>query len=105
MTDDERAELAAEIAEDKKKSLVAAVADELRDSAGITTEEDCDLVAACVVDRIERTLYQLGWMPPRTYEAVQGWATRTAGIPEHHINQSVLTSHLTELAAILHDRS
>jgi hypothetical protein len=43
-------------------------------------------------------------MPPETYENVQAWAARTGNIPDHHINRDVLTSHLTELAAILHDR-
>jgi hypothetical protein len=90
--------------DEDKKALADAIADGLQDSVGIMTEADRGLTARMLVDRIEHVLYQQGWMPPRTYENVQGWAIRAADIPEHHINRDVLTSHLTELAAILHDR-
>lgn len=84
--------------------LAAAIADELQDSVGIETENDRALTARVIVGRIEWTLYHMGWRPPSTYEHVQAWAARTGNLPEHHINRSVLTSHLAELAAILHDR-
>jgi hypothetical protein len=88
-----------------KKALAAEIAGELEDSAyGIGTEADRERTALLVADRLEHALYRQGWMPPETYENVQAWATRTAGIPDHHVNRDVLTSHLTELAAILHDR-
>jgi hypothetical protein len=91
--------------EEDEKALAEAIADELEDSAyGTATEIDRGRTARLVVDRIEHLLYEQGWMPPRTYENVQGWAIRAANIPEHHVNRGVLTSHLTELAAILHDR-
>ena len=90
--------------DEDKKALADEIADELQDSVGITTPDDRDLTARMVVGRIEHVLYEQGWMPPRTYENVQGWAIRTAGIPEHHVNRDVLTSHLSELADILHDR-
>jgi hypothetical protein len=90
--------------DEDKKTLSAEIADELRDSVGITTEADRDLTARMVVDRIEHALYEQGWMPPRTYEGVQGWVIRAGSIPDHHVNRDVLTSHLCELTAILHDR-
>jgi len=90
--------------DEDKKTLAAEIAGELQDSIGITTPHDRDLTARMVVDRIEHVLYEQGWMPPATYERVQDWATRTASIPEHHVNRSALTSHLAELAQILHDR-
>ncbi len=92
--------------EEDKKALAAEIADELQDSAyGIATEADRRRTAVLVVDRIEHALYMGGWMPPRTYNRVHDWAMRTGELPEHHINQSVLTSHLAELSDILHDRS
>ncbi len=88
-----------------KTALANAIADELEDSAyGIETALDRQLTAVLVVERIERTLHQQGWMPSATCDRIQDWATRTGNIPEHHVNRDVLTSHLTELAAILHDR-
>ena len=91
--------------EEDRKALAEAIADQLEDSAyGIATGAARSRTALLVADRVEHALYEQGWMPPRTYENVQGWAIRAAGIPEHHINRDVLTSHLTELAAILHDR-
>ena len=91
--------------DDEDKKIVAdAIADELQDSCGIETEADRDLTARCVVDRVEHLLHQRGWMPPETYDRVHGWATRAANIPDHHVNRDVLTSHLAELAQILHDR-
>jgi DNA-binding response OmpR family regulator len=93
------------VTEEDEKALAEAIADELEDSAyGIATGADRIRTALLVVDRIQHDLYRLGWMPPETYENVQAWATRTASLPEHHVNRDVLTSHLTELAAILHDR-
>ena len=90
--------------EEDKQALAAEIAGELEDSIGISTGADRDLTARCIVRRIEYELYQQGWMPPATYERVQQWAIRTANIPDHHVNRDVLTSHLTELADILHDR-
>lgn len=91
--------------EEDKKALAAEIAVELRDSAyGIATAADRNRVARLVADRIEHALWLAGWMPPATYGRIQDWATRTGSIPEHHINPSVLNSHLCELAAILHDR-
>ena len=92
--------------DDDKKALAAEIADELQDSAyGIETGADRDRTARLVVDRVEHALYMQGWMPPATYDRVHDWAMRTGNIPEHHINRSVLTSHLAELSQILHDRS
>lgn len=91
--------------EEDEKALAEAIADELEDSAyGIETEADRNRTALLVVDRIQHDLYRQGWMPPETYENVQAWATRTGNLPERHVNRDVLTSHLVELAAILHDR-
>ena len=91
--------------EEDKKALADAIAGELQDSAyGIATEADRERTALLVVDRIEHALYLAGWMPPATYERVHDWATRTGNIPEHHVNRSVLSSHLIELSDILHDR-
>lgn len=91
--------------EEDKKALAETIASELEDSAyGIATEADRIRTALLVVDRIQHDLYRQGWMPPETYANVQAWAARTGCIPEHHVNRDVLTSHLTELAAILHDR-
>jgi hypothetical protein len=91
--------------EEDKKALAEAIADELEDSAyGIATEADRIRTALLVVDRIQHDLYRQGWMPPETYENVQAWAVRTGNLPEHHINRDVLTSHLCELADILHGR-
>jgi hypothetical protein len=91
--------------EEDKKALAAEIAGELQDSGyGIETGTARDLTARLVVDRVEHALYQLGWMPPATYERVQDWAMRTGNLPEHHVNRDVLTSHLVELADILHDR-
>jgi hypothetical protein len=93
------------VTEEDEKALAEAVADELEDSAyGIETAADRERTALLVVDRIKHALYQQGWMPPDTCEQIQDWASRTANIPGHHVNRDVLTSHLTELAAILHDR-
>jgi len=87
-----------------KKELAARIAEDLEDSVGIATEDDRDLTARVIVARIERTLYAMGWLPPSTYDRIHDWRTRTANLPEHHINRDVLTSHLVELSAILHDR-
>ena len=91
--------------DEDKQILAEAIADELQDSAyGIGTEADRERTAVLVVDRIEHLLHRRGWMPPATYDRVHGWAARTANIPDHHVNRDVLTSHLAELAQILHDR-
>jgi hypothetical protein len=91
--------------DEDEKALAEAIADELEDSAyGIATAADRARTALLVVDRIQHDLYRQGWMPPETYANVQAWATRTGNLPEHHINRDVLTSHLVELSAILHDR-
>jgi hypothetical protein len=77
--------------EEDKADLAAVITAELEDSAyGTATETDRERTALLVVDEIEPWLRSQGWMPPETYENVQAWAART--------------SHLTELAAILHDR-
>ena len=86
------------------KALAAEVADELLDVGPLEGRTDRELAARLIADRIEPWLYQQGWMPPATYDRVQDWAGRTGKLPEHHINRDVLTSHLAELAAILHDR-
>jgi hypothetical protein len=62
------------------------------------------LAADEIVRQLPQLLHQAGWMPPQTLERVQDWATRTGALPEHHVNRSVLTSHLAELADILHGR-
>jgi hypothetical protein len=91
--------------EEDEKALAEMIADELEDSAyGIETGADRLRTALLVVDRIQHDLYRQGWMPPETYENVQAWATRTGNLPEHHVTRPVLSSHLVELAAILHDR-
>lgn len=91
--------------EDDKHALAAAIADELRDSAyGIATGNDRRRTARLVADRIEPVLYQMGWMPAATYGRIRDWAAQAGNIPEHHINRSVLNSHLAELAQILADR-
>jgi hypothetical protein len=88
--------------DEDKQALAAEIADELEDSGfGIETAGAREVTARLVVDRIEHALYQQGWMPPATFGQVHAWAMRTGNIPEHHINRGVLTSHLTELAAIL----
>jgi hypothetical protein len=92
------------VTEEDKQALVGEIADELLDVATFETRADRELAAGLVADRIEPWLYRQGWMPPETYENVQAWATRTGNLPEHHVNRDVLTSHLAELAAILHDR-
>jgi hypothetical protein len=95
--------------EEDKKALAGEIADELRDSAyGIATEADRDRTALLVVDRVGQWLYQEGWMSPEAasqiHNRIAGWMTRTGSLPEHHVNPSILNSHLAELAAILHDR-
>jgi hypothetical protein len=90
--------------DEDKKILADAIADELQDSVGIATEADRDLTARVVVARIESELRYMGWRPPATYDRITKWSARTAGIPEHHVNRSVLNSHLAELSQILHDR-
>jgi hypothetical protein len=92
------------VTEEDKKALADEIADALSDIGPLEGAGDRDIAARLIVARIEHALYQQGWMPPRTYENVQGWAVRTVNIPDHHVNRDVLTSHLTELAAILHDR-
>jgi hypothetical protein len=93
------------VTEEDEKALAEAIADELEDSAyGIEAAADRERTAFLVVDRIKHALYQQGWMPPDTYEQIQDWASRTGNLPEHHVNRDVLTSHLVELSAILHDR-
>jgi len=93
------------VTEEDEKALAEAIADELEDSAyGIATGADRERTARLVVDRIEQVLYRQGWMPPTTFERIRDWASRTGGIPDHHVNRDVLTSHLTELWALLRDR-
>jgi hypothetical protein len=92
------------VTEEDKKALTGEIADELLDVATFETRADRELAAGLVADRIEPWLHQQGWMPPETLERVQDWATRTGKLPEHHINRDVLTSHLCELADILHGR-
>jgi hypothetical protein len=62
------------------------------------------VAAAEIVSQLPQLLYQAGWMPPETLERVQDWATRTRNLPDRHVNRDVLTSHLVELADILHRR-
>jgi hypothetical protein len=93
-----------EMTGEDKAALAAEIADELQDSVGIGTEADRELTARCVIDRIEHALYQQGWMPPGTSDRVHAWVRQTAGLPEHHVNQSVLLSQLAELIQILQDR-
>ena len=99
--------MAQEMTSEERRDLAGVIAEELRDSIGIQTVEDRDLTARCVVQRIEHELKHLGWMPPTKTERIFGrihtWCAETAKLPEHHINRSVLTSHLAELAQILHD--
>ena len=91
--------------DEDKHVLGREIAGELEDSAyGIGTPADRKRTALLVVDRIQHALYMHGWMPPRTYGRISDWASRTGNIPEHHVNRDVLTSHLAELADILHDR-
>ena len=90
--------------DEDKTALAAEIADELLDTASFETRADRELAARLVADRIEPWLYQQGWMPPATYDRVHDWAMRTGNLPEHHINRSVLTSHLAELTDILRDR-
>jgi hypothetical protein len=90
--------------EEDKTELAAEIADELQDSCGIATEADRDLTARCIVDRMESWFRHQGWLPPETYGRIGDWMTMTQGLPEHHINRSVLNSHLVELADILHGR-
>lgn len=90
--------------EEDKKALADEIAGELLDVGPLEGCTDRELAARLIADRIEPWLHQQGWMPPATYSRIQDWVTRTANIPEHHVNRDVLTSHLTELAAILHDR-
>jgi hypothetical protein len=93
------------VTEEDKKALAETIADELEDSAyGIATGVDRERTALLVADCIEPVLYQQGWLPPATYHRLAEWAFRTGNLPEHHVNPDVLTSHLSELAAILHDR-
>jgi len=90
--------------DDDRAYLVSAVAEELEDSVGITTEADRVLTARVVVARMESTFLQLGWRPPATYDRIVTWSAETARLPEHHINRDVLCSQLTELSQILRDR-
>jgi hypothetical protein len=87
--------------EEDKERLAEAIAEELEDSIGIATAEDRDLTARVLVARIESTLRHMGWRPPADYDRIRDWATMTANIPDHHINRSVLLSHLAELRNIL----
>jgi hypothetical protein len=89
-----------DMTDEDKAELSAALAAEIRDwGAG-----DISLLARMITDRIGPLLHQQGWMPPGTTERVQDWAMRTRAIPDHHVSRDVLTSHLCELADILHDR-
>jgi hypothetical protein len=90
--------------DEDKKILAEAIADELEDSIGIATEADRNLTARVIVARMESVLLNMGWRPPATFDRIREWSARTASLPEHHVNQSVLTSHLAELSQILHDR-
>ena len=60
--------------------------------------------AAAIVRRLPQLLYQAGWLTPDVHDRIRDWAERTGNLPEHHVNRSVLTSHLAELADILHGR-
>ena len=80
------------------------LADKIDDIIHEHTDGPAGFAAEDIVRQLPQLLYQAGWMPPATYERVQDWASRTGSIPDHHVNRDVLTSHLTELAAILHDR-
>jgi hypothetical protein len=91
-----------------REALAEKIAEELRDSIGITTPEDRDLTARCLVASIEHDLRQLGWLPPAKTDRILGgiyhWSARLGQIPDHHLTRDVLNSHLAELAQILHDR-
>jgi hypothetical protein len=90
--------------DEEKKALADAIADVLEDSVGIATDADRDLTARVIVARMESVLLHMGWRPPATFDRIREWSARTASLPEHHVNQSVLISHLTELTQILNDR-
>ena len=91
--------------EEDKNALAGEIADELEDSAyGIGTGEDRHKTALLVIDRAEHWLWVSGWMPPATYERIREWASRTAHVPDKHVNRDTLTAHLAELSGILHDR-
>jgi len=91
--------------DEDKKALAEVIADALEDSAyGIRTEVERDLTARLVVARIESGLQHMGWRAPATFDRIREWSARTASLPEHHVNQSVLISHLAELSQILDDR-
>ena len=99
--------MAQEMTVEERRELADVIAEELRDSIGIQTAEDRDLTARCIVQRIEHELKHLGWMPPtktgRIHGRIRAWCADMATLPEHHINRSVLTSQMAELAQILHD--
>ena len=94
--------------EEEKKDLAAEIAGELEDSCGIETEGDRDLTARCIVDRIEHELKQLGWMPPaktdRIHSRIRAWCVDMAKLPDHPVTRQVLNSQMAELAQILADR-
>jgi hypothetical protein len=60
-----------------------------------------------IVRQLPVLLFQEGWMPPAKTERIFGrvheWTERTARLPQDP-GPGVLTSHLSELAAILADR-
>jgi hypothetical protein len=60
--------------------------------------------AAEIVRQLPQLLHQAGWLSPDVLNRIQDWMSRTASLPERHVNRDVLNSHLAELAAILHGR-
>jgi hypothetical protein len=95
--------------EEDKMALAAEIAGELEDSAyGIAAGDARNLTARLVADRVGQWLGREGWISPeaasRTHNRIVDWMTRTGSLPEHHVNRSVLTSHLAELADIMHGR-
>jgi len=88
--------------EDDKQELAAVLAAELEDSAyGIATDADRMKTALLMTDATGSWFRQAGWLPPETSSRITDWILRTGNIPDHHLNRSVLTAHLSELAGIV----
>lgn len=68
---------------------------------------DSKAAAREIVRMLPGLLYQEGWMPPektdRIFGGIHGWMERAGKLPQDP-GPGVLTSHLSELAAILNDR-
>lgn len=91
---------------DEAKRQVDELADKIDDIIyeHVSDGTGSGVAASEIVRQLPQLLYQAGWMPPETLERIHDWAARTGNLPGHHVNRDVLTSHLTELADILHDR-